>query len=102
MSDFVDVDPVAVRVGANQVATAAQDAVANLRRHHRQLADAADGWVGASRAALDELTERWEQQHASWQKAIGETVDNMTANARGFDDTESRNAHRLGGSGDKS
>ncbi len=100
MAEQVRIDTATVKVGAGQIGAAAEDASRNLNKHHEQLAEASERWVGSSQRALNELVERWSTDHERRHKAINQTIDNTRASATAFRDTEDHNATGIHQAGD--
>jgi hypothetical protein len=71
VADKLNVDPVALHVGSNQMLSAVGEASLEFVGHEDGLADAAPGWIGSSQLALAELAARWEVRHNHHRVQVG-------------------------------
>ncbi len=71
MADKLNVDPVALHLGSNQMLNAVGEAALEFVGHEDGLAGAAPGWIGSSRQALGELAARWEVRHSHHKRQVG-------------------------------
>jgi hypothetical protein len=71
VAEKLNVDPVALHVGSNQMSSAVGEAALEFATHEDGLADAAPGWIGSSQQALGELAARWEVRHSHHKLRVG-------------------------------
>ena len=71
VADNVNVDPVALHNGSNEMLDSVGEAALSFANHEDGLADAASGWIGSSRQALGELAARWEARHSRHKLQVG-------------------------------
>lgn len=77
MAEKLEVDPVALQVGSDQMLDAVDDAALDFLRQDDSLASAAPGWIGASQAVLGAITARWQvrqTQHTANVARLGQHV----------------------------
>ncbi|MBA0049084.1 hypothetical protein [Mycobacterium sp. NPDC050853] len=67
----VRIDPESVHLGAWNASNATSDAAADLAKHARDIRAHAEGWVGSSLSALEDLMERWETRHFEHEERMG-------------------------------
>src|ERR1700743_3748392 len=71
MADELNVDPIALHNGSNEMLDAGGEAALSFVTHEDGLADAASGWIGSSKQALGELAARWETRHNHHKLQVG-------------------------------
>jgi hypothetical protein len=71
MANELNVDPVALHNGSNEMLDSVGEAAVNFVSHEDGLAEAASGWIGSSRQALGELAARWEARHNHHKLQVG-------------------------------
>ena len=71
MANELNVDPVALHNGGNDMLDSVGEAALSFANHEDGLAEAASGWVGSSRQALGELAARWEARHSHHKLQVG-------------------------------
>src|ERR1700733_4900193 len=71
MADELNVDPVALHNGSNDMLDSVGEAALSFVNHEDGLADAAPGWIGSSQQALSELAARWEARHSHHKLQVG-------------------------------
>ena len=71
MADELNVDPVALHNGSNDMLDSVGEAAVNFVNHEDGLAEATSGWIGSSRQALGELAARWEARHNHHKLQVG-------------------------------
>ncbi|MFZ1161963.1 RNA 2'-phosphotransferase [Mycobacterium sp.] len=71
MADKLNVDPVALHNGSNDMLDSVGEAALSFANHEDGLAEAAPGWIGTSKQALGELTARWEARHGHHKLQVG-------------------------------
>ena len=71
MADNLNIDPVALHNGSNDMLHSVGEAALSFANHEDGLADAASGWIGSSKQALGELAARWEARHNHHKLQVG-------------------------------
>ena len=71
MADKLNVDPVALHNGSDDMLDSVSEAALSFTSHEDGLAEAAPGWIGSSQQALGELAARWEAQHGRHKLQVG-------------------------------
>ena len=71
MANNLNVDPVALHNGSNDMLDSVGEAALSFANHEDGLADAASGWIGSSKQALGELAARWEARHNHHKLQVG-------------------------------
>src|SRR6202044_1839282 len=71
MADELNVDPVALHNGSNDMLDAVGEAALSFVNHEDGLAEAAPGWIGSSQQALSQLAARWEARHNHHKLQVG-------------------------------
>lgn len=71
MAEELNVDPVALHLGSNQMLCAVGEAAWEFVSHEDGLAGAAPGWIGSSQKALGDLLARWEVRHSHHKLKVG-------------------------------
>jgi hypothetical protein len=71
VADKLNVDPVALHNGSNDMLDAVGEAALSFVNHEDGLAEAAPGWIGSSQQALIQLAARWEARHDHHKLQVG-------------------------------
>ena len=71
MADKLNVNPVALHNGSDDMLNSVSDAAMSFVSHEDGLAEAAQGWIGSSQQALGELSARWEARHGHHKLQVG-------------------------------
>lgn len=95
MADKLEVDPVALRLGSDQMFNTVDEAAVDFLRHDDDLAEAAPGWIGASQAALAEMAARWEVGHTQHKLNVAGLSQHVTEAGIRYASTETQSAQAL-------
>jgi uncharacterized protein YukE len=71
VADHLNVDPVALHHGSDDMLDSVGEAALRFANHEDGLAAAAPGWIGSSQQALSELAARWEARHGHHKLQVG-------------------------------
>lgn len=88
MADL-SVDPLELHMVSDHISVAATDHATETAGHQDNLTDAAARWRGESKAALQELAERWQTQDTMHQTRMTALGNKVSAAAQRFATTDS-------------
>jgi hypothetical protein len=91
----LEVDPVALRLGSDQMLSTVDAAALRFLRRDDELAEAAVGWIGVSQAALAETAARWDIRHSQHKAKVARLSQHVDEAGMRYAGTDEKSAHAL-------